>query len=273
MQRLISNSPNAESANDPCTYCYDGANNINRLKTNDLGQAVNLNYNANNRVSSVTGAASGNISYDARGNITGDGFMAYGFDASNNLTSVTSGAATLAAYTYDPKNQRVKQQTGQKQPLYTFYDLSLKPVIEWDRETNKVTEFFYFNGMQISKRTSSPTALTAGNSAIAVQAAFVGNAGLGIIKITLPSGANGNIQIYSANGALIYTGAVIQGQVALPAASLESGCKKYTVKYVGGTNDSTFAPGSLGQVTLCKGVDLSPIFQLLLGDDEKPPAQ
>jgi YD repeat-containing protein len=273
MQRLVSNSPNAESVTDPCTYCYDGANNISRLKTNDLGQAVNLSYSANNRVSSVTGAASGNISYDARGNITGDGFMTYGFDAANNLTTVALSTATIATYTYDPKNQRVKQQLGQKLPLYTFYDLSLKPVIEWDRETNKITEFFYFNGMQIAKRTSSPTALTAANSALSVQASFVGAAGQGIIKITLPPGANGNIQIYGPNGVLIYTGAVTQGQVALPAASLEKGCKKYTVRYVGGASDPSFAPGNLGQVTLCKGVDLSPIFQLLLDDDETPPAQ
>jgi YD repeat-containing protein len=267
MQRLVGDSSLQETATANCVYCYDARNNITQLKTG-ASQAVSLNYGTDNRLNSVSGAASGAISYDARSNVTGDGFMRYAYDSANNLISVHQGTTTIATYTYDPKNQRAKKVVGQKAPQYSFYDMSLKPLIEWDRETNKISEFFYLNNTQISRRTSAPVPLTVANSSISVVNTFVSSNSQGTINIILPAGATGNVRIIDPAGNTIYSGPVTQGGINLPAGGLTQGCQSYSVQYTGGGSDISFAPGVIGQVRICKGVNLAPILQLLLDDDQ-----
>jgi uncharacterized protein RhaS with RHS repeats len=60
-----------------------------------------------NRIASVNGTA---FSYDASGNVTGDGARAYTYDAENRVVSVSG--LSSESYCYDAGNRRVKKVVG-----------------------------------------------------------------------------------------------------------------------------------------------------------------
>jgi hypothetical protein len=69
------------------------------------------------------------FSYDAAGNMLGDGFRSYAYDAENRIKTYNS---TGAAYTYDANGQRVYKQVG-----------------------SDTTEYIYSNGQPIAERKAS----------------------------------------------------------------------------------------------------------------------
>ncbi len=69
------------------------------------GTSFSASFNtATNQISSS------GYSYDAAGNMTGDGFHSYTYDAEGNLTQVDGG--TTASYVYDALNRRVRAQVA-----------------------------------------------------------------------------------------------------------------------------------------------------------------
>lgn len=63
-----------------------------------------------NRIQSVTSVGTINYLYDAAGNITNDGVHDYTYDAENRLVSVDGGAT--GQYLYDATNRRIMKQVG-----------------------------------------------------------------------------------------------------------------------------------------------------------------
>lgn len=92
------------------SYGYDAAGRRVRVggtfaRTN-LPQAVaSLPYNAANR---LTKRAAKNLTYDANGNLLGDGVNTYNWDARNRLVSMT-GPGLTAGFTYDAFGRRIKK--------------------------------------------------------------------------------------------------------------------------------------------------------------------
>ncbi|RTL29129.1 MAG: type IV secretion protein Rhs [Burkholderiales bacterium] len=106
-------------------YTYDALN--NRL-TKSVGQSsptvLAYKYDAANQLTEIhTGSASGplqtTLTYDANGNITGDGFRAYTWDAMDQLTEVTL-AFTTVDYTYDDSGRRIQKSTGGVTTKWTY---------------------------------------------------------------------------------------------------------------------------------------------------------
>jgi RHS repeat-associated protein len=78
-----------------------------------------------NRISSVNGTA---FSYDASGNVTGDGTSAYAYDAENRVVSVSGSSSE--SYGYDAGNRRVKKVVGGVVTHYVWED---QVIAEYER--------------------------------------------------------------------------------------------------------------------------------------------
>ncbi len=75
-------------------YLYDSANQLKEIHSGSLG-----------------GSLLATLTYDANGNLTGDGTRSYTWDAINQLAQETRGA-TSVAYSYDSEGRRIKKVTG-----------------------------------------------------------------------------------------------------------------------------------------------------------------
>ena len=76
----------------------------------DTGSYENSVQAFSNRLDSASVPTPKTYTYDAAGNITGDGVHTYGFDDRGRLTSVNSG--TTASYQHNGQGQRVKKTAG-----------------------------------------------------------------------------------------------------------------------------------------------------------------
>jgi RHS repeat-associated protein len=83
------------------TYGYDRYGNRWTQNAPQGGPSLSISFNQGNNIISTSGFAN-----DVVGNVTGDTFHSYSYDADGNLISVDSGAT--ATYYYDSLNQRVR---------------------------------------------------------------------------------------------------------------------------------------------------------------------
>jgi RHS repeat-associated protein len=83
---------------------WDAVSGGNQLQNTVIEQVGGIKTN---RIASVNGTA---FSYDASGNLTGDGARALTYDAMNRLVSVSG--LTPESYGYDAANRRVKTEAG-----------------------------------------------------------------------------------------------------------------------------------------------------------------
>jgi RHS repeat-associated protein len=86
------------------TAVWDAVNGGSQLQNTVIGQVAGIKTN---RIASVNGIA---FSYDASGNVTGDGARAYTYDAKNRIVSVSG--LSSESYSYDAGNRRVKKEAG-----------------------------------------------------------------------------------------------------------------------------------------------------------------
>jgi len=97
------------------TYSYDADG--RRTATAGSLAAVTLpanvtgttSYNADNEQSQFNGTS---LSYDANGNLTGDGTNTYTWDARNHLSKITQGRTTVGSFVYDAFGRRTSKTIG-----------------------------------------------------------------------------------------------------------------------------------------------------------------
>jgi RHS repeat-associated protein len=100
----------------------------------------------------LTAAVNGNnqfttgYTYDAAGNLTGDGLYTYAYNAENEITSANS-----VTYTYDGNRMRVKKTGG---TLY-WRDVAGNVIAETDLSGNNVNEYVFFAGRRAVRRKST----------------------------------------------------------------------------------------------------------------------
>ncbi len=102
---------------------------------------LSVSVNGNNHITSPTG-----YTYDAAGNLTGDGSHSYAYNAENEITS-----AGGVNYTYDGDGLRVKKSSG------TLYWRSYTGQVleETDTSGNMERDYIFFAGRRIAWRDSS----------------------------------------------------------------------------------------------------------------------
>jgi RHS repeat-associated protein len=90
----------------------------------------------------------GNYIYDACGNVTNDGQHSYAYDAENRLASVDGGAT--GQYSYDLSNRRYKKVAGGATTHYVSQGSQV--IAEYDGSTGTVTaEYVYSGSLMIAK--------------------------------------------------------------------------------------------------------------------------
>jgi len=87
------------------TAVWDAVSGGNQLQNTVIAQSGGM---TTNRIASLNGT---NFSYDANGNVTGDGARTYTYDAKNQMVSV-SAASGGESYSYDAGRHRVKKVVG-----------------------------------------------------------------------------------------------------------------------------------------------------------------
>jgi RHS repeat-associated protein len=141
LNRVISGSSQATSGSD-CwgqSFAYDRyANLTTTSSTQCTAPILNLSVNTNNQITSS------GFSYDASGDLTGDGVNSYSWNAEAHLKSAAS-----VTYTYDGDLRRVEKSNG---TLYWYCASCGKVLAESDLSGNIISEYTFFNDRRIARR-------------------------------------------------------------------------------------------------------------------------
>ncbi|WP_197493213.1 RHS repeat domain-containing protein [Woeseia oceani] len=135
----------------PASQVYSYDKNANRLSLNEAGVISNQTYaSTSNRLLSRSGPAPRTYSYDAAGNIIGDGVHTYSYDDRGRLTGVDMG---LATYQHNGLGQRVRKDTGSV--TLFVYDDAGQLIGEYDAFGNPLQETVWFEGAPVALLTGS----------------------------------------------------------------------------------------------------------------------
>lgn len=137
-------------------FTYDAKGNITAQKLGTFSLAYA--YDAQNRLSNVTGSKPGAVTYDAYGNMTKFGNDAYTFNADSQLTCVNcTNATTKQAYAYGADGNRVLVTKGTAK-THEFVGADGNQLIELEAATNKHTDFIYLGNTRIAQKEKTGTA-------------------------------------------------------------------------------------------------------------------
>ena len=103
--------------------------------------ASTVSYTAN-ALNQYTAVGAVTPSYDANGNLTGDGTFTYGYDAENRLTSA-SGAGNTASYAYDAQGRR-KLKTVNGTTTVSVTDADNREVLEYDGASGAILRWYAY---------------------------------------------------------------------------------------------------------------------------------
>jgi RHS repeat-associated protein len=141
LNRVISASSQATSGSD-CwgqSMGYDRyANLLTVSVTQCSAPSLSLSVNANNQITNS------GFSYDAAGDLTGDGVYSYGWNAEAHETSGNG-----VTYTYDGDLRRVEKSNG---TLYWYCAPCGRLLATTDLSGNIISEWTYFNDRRIARR-------------------------------------------------------------------------------------------------------------------------
>jgi RHS repeat-associated protein len=195
---------------------YNPASQVTQRSTSNNAYAWNDGYNVNrnyavNGLNQYTSAGPASFSYDANGNLTGDGVRTYVYDVENRL--VSAGGATTASLRYDPLGRLY--ETGGSAGLTRFLHDGDELVAEFDGNTNVLLRR-YLHGVSVDDPViayegaafNQPRWLHANHQGSVV--AFSDNSGAVTAKNSfdewgIPGSSNASI---AAGGRFSYTGQV-----------------------------------------------------------------
>ncbi|WP_129782054.1 Ig-like domain repeat protein [Peristeroidobacter soli] len=216
------------------TLGYDGAGNITSqsLGSFDLSYA----YNAQNRLSGVSGSRVSSYSYDAYGNIAASAGTTYTYDGAPNLRCINCATANKIEYGYDGLAKRVKRAKSGT-TTYEFYAANGDLLIEYTpTQSNKLVEYIYLGGKRIAQRVSDQlpaTAITPTRSSVAIQANQM-------VTLTVNVGGTSpaGTVTFSEGGNLLGTVYVVNGQASIDVQGLALGTHTITATYSGDAGNS-----------------------------------
>ena len=127
--------------------------NIGNIRERKLGaRIVSIEYDGQNRVSRAKDTANGNVwwnySHDARGNVIDDARHGFGYDLSNQPTSISGDDS--GSYVYDGNLKRVKQVVGGK-TIYSVYNRAGQMLHRDNVSDAKETDYISVSGMSVAK--------------------------------------------------------------------------------------------------------------------------
>ncbi|MFC5740098.1 hypothetical protein [Dyella tabacisoli] len=153
------------------TYSYDPLNNLRSRVSG--GQTYAYNYDATNRLASITNGASttSSFAYDNRGNVITRNGNTLVFDAKNQLTQMLG----FDNYAYDAAGRRVlKTPASGSSPTYYFYTQAGQLLYQVDGATTKTTDYIYLGKKMIARSEGYATSIRGGIDSVNIDAS--GNA-------------------------------------------------------------------------------------------------
>ncbi|MDE2157044.1 MAG: hypothetical protein KGJ32_14330, partial [Xanthomonadaceae bacterium] len=182
-------------------YTYDPLNNLRtRLSA---GQTLTYNYDATNKLTSLTNGAStvDSFLYDNRGNVTGKNGMSLLFDQQNQLTQ----AVGYDSYAYDASGRRVtKTPASGGASTYYFYDHAGQLMYQYAPGSAQSTNFIYLGSKLIARNVSvqlaAPGAISFDANPNNGSYTVSWGAALGATSYTLQESANGGAWVTVSSG-------------------------------------------------------------------------
>jgi YD repeat-containing protein len=127
---------------------YDGRGNI---RSQNLGANFNVTYNydpANDRLASTTGTKANSFSYDAYGNVTGNGTLSFGYNDASQMKCVKCGTPDEVSYQYDGIGLRSRTKKG---TAFTHFVYDSGGKLLSERSSDGVLkDYFYLGGKQVA---------------------------------------------------------------------------------------------------------------------------
>lgn len=77
-------------------------------------------YNAANQLTAATQGSAQTLTYDANGNLTGDGTYTYVWNARDQLVEVKQGSTSLASFVYDAEGRRIRKTVSGSTTQYLY---------------------------------------------------------------------------------------------------------------------------------------------------------
>jgi YD repeat-containing protein len=131
------------------TITYDGKGNISGQTLGSLG-TLNYTYDSGtNRLTSISGRKSYTFSYDAYGNVTGNGASTFTYSDASNMRCANCGQPSEILYDYDGANMRVRSQKGSAS---TYFMYGQGGQLLWEVAPTGLKEYIYVGGKQIATR-------------------------------------------------------------------------------------------------------------------------
>ena len=132
-------------------YTYDALNNLRSRLTG--GVTFNFNYDATNRLSSLTtpSGTTATYSYDTLGNrqsvSNGSTTTSYVFDNKNQLLQIPG----LDTYAYDASGRRITKTTAGGSSTYSFYSKAGQLMYEAVPSSGQATNFIYLGSKMVAR--------------------------------------------------------------------------------------------------------------------------
>jgi len=137
------------------TYGYDLTGNRTQASVSGVTDTYTTAA-ASNRLTSITGGTARTFTYDAMGNITGDGTFTTTYDARGRMKTLVKAASTTT-YDYDASGQRVKKSGGPAGTVHYVYDEDGKLLGEYDATGAVVREYVWLGDVPLAVLTASDT--------------------------------------------------------------------------------------------------------------------
>jgi len=122
-------------------YGYDSTGN-RQTRTTAVESDLYSYVAGSNRLDGIIGSNPAIYTYDAHGNMTGNGVFTFTYDHANRLAGVWDGEVLVAEYGYDGLDRRVKKTVGEVSTFY-HYDPAGKLIAETDESGAPLRDYLY----------------------------------------------------------------------------------------------------------------------------------
>ncbi|MBF0474981.1 MAG: RHS repeat protein [Deltaproteobacteria bacterium] len=141
-------------ANPTINYTYDAAGRItgiidsNEVRPNLTAGATSYSVSGgSNQILGRSGPTTQTYTYDAAGNLTGDGTFTYGYDARGRLVQVTAGSSATS-YAINGLGQRVSKSSASAMTIFA-YDEAGHLIGEYDATGNVIQETVWLGDLPV----------------------------------------------------------------------------------------------------------------------------
>ena len=214
------------------SYTYDPINNLRTRLTG--GQTLAYNYDATNKLTSITQGAStiDSLTYNPQGDTITRNSTTLAFDAKHQLTSLSG----VESYSYDAAGRRVVKQPASGAPTYYLYNQAGQLMYQYAPGTATTSNFIYLGTKLVAQhdhvQLTQPGAISFGTNPTAGSSTVSWGSALAATSYTLQQSSNGGgswSTVYGGSAtSTTVSGLAAGGYVYRVQACISSNCSGWT---------------------------------------------